>query len=180
MRRAELLWLVCAACKRQPTQPTVPSTTSPIVIDGAWGEPDWSARALRGVFVRPEGGLARPSSEVRLLHDDRDLLVALYAADEDVETRDVFTLRLGALAFAVDSTGRLSPPIPRVRAAVDLDEGTRDNPRDDDEEWVVELAIPLDLVDLAGGATLDVGRCDTPKDGIERCGAWSAALRIAR
>ena len=60
-------------------------------------------------------------------------------------------------------------------AAIDFDEGTLDDPRDDDEEWVDELAVPLTL---AGPPLLavHVARCDTPKDGVERCGVWAARV----
>lgn len=167
------------ACKHAPPPTPVPSVTHPIAIDGEWNEPDWSGRALRGVFLGDDGKLARPSSEIRILHDDRELIVALYAADEDIETRDRFELRVGAFEATIDSTGKLVPPIPRVRAVVDFDEGTRDDPRDEDEEWVVELAIPLDLVDPVDRvAPVRAARCDTPKDGVTRCGAWSATLAI--
>src|SRR5204863_9815163 len=88
--------------------------------------------------------LARPYDKERFLGDDHDLLVGLYAADEDVRSTDAIDVTIGALALRVDPRGRVTPAVPGVRAAVDLDEDTSlDQPDDFDEEWVVELAIPL-------------------------------------
>ena len=57
------------------------------------------------------------------------------------------------------------------------DEGTIDDAEDDDEEWVVELAIPLPRVGRSPLA-VKASRCDVPKDGIERCGRWAGNLRL--
>ena len=181
--------LLSAQCKREPgsreaaahpARDGVPFRTGAIKLDGEWDEEDWAKRALRGQFVDAEGALARPSSEVRLLHDDTDLIVALYAADEDIEHGDAFDFSAGALSLHVDATGMVTPAIAGVRAAVDYDEGTLDNPGDDDEEWVVELAIPLAALGIVPGGHLPVraARCDVPKDKIRRCAAWSANLTI--
>jgi hypothetical protein len=182
-------WLVLVAalgCQRrepppQPARPdTIPRASAPIRIDGEWDEPDWAKRAFRGQFRGDDGQLARPSSEIRLLHDDDALLVALYAADENIETRDAFDLTIGSLSLHVDATGKLAQPIPGVRAAVDYDEGTLDNANDDDEEWVVELAIPIAAAGMTREVTREVraSRCDVPKDGIRRCGSWSGKLSL--
>ena len=62
-----------------------------------------------------------------------------------------------------------------VRRGTDLD-GTLDDPRDDDEEWVVELAIPYSLLGIRGtpdqSLSFSVKRCDTPKGRATVCGAW--------
>ena len=131
----------------------------PIAIDGDWDEHDWPARAWRAQLLGEDGKLARPSSEVRMLHDDRDLFVALYAADENIETRDAFDLTVGPLALHVDARGNVS--VPGVRAKAGFDEGTIDDAHDDDEEWVVELAIPLPRVGPPPLA-VKVSRCDVP------------------
>ncbi len=178
--------VVALGCQRRepppaPTPPnTIPRVSAPIRIDGEWDEPDWAKRALRGQFRGDDGQLARPSSEIRLLHDDTSVIVALYAADENIETRDAFDLAIGPLSLHVDATAKLTPAIPGVRAAVDYDEGTLDNPNDDDEEWVVELAIPIEATGMTRDATRPVraSRCDVPKDGKRRCGAWSANLTL--
>ena len=194
MRARDALTLaLIVACSRHEPQPhpkeppvaavapdVIRHTSGPIKIDGEWNEPDWPTRALREQFVADDGALSRPSSEVRFLHDDKDLIVALYAADENIETRDAFDLTVGTVTLHVDATGAVTPPLATVRAKVDYDEGTRDNPKDDDEEWVVELAIPLDTVGLKAGVhqPIKASRCDTPKDNIERCGHWSGSLTI--
>ncbi len=177
------------ACKRHEPAPdkqgvvvkaadAVPRSSGPIKIDGEWDEPDWSGRALRGPFRADGGELARPSSEIRLLHDDADLIIALYGADENIETTDAFDLSVGTLALHIDATGTVNPPVEWVHAAVDYDEGTLNNPKDDDEEWVVELTIPLAKVGLQATRHQPVraARCDTPKDGVRRCGQWSGML----
>jgi hypothetical protein len=192
-RDALVLAALCApGCKRAKPAPkpasapvvhapdAIPHTTVPIKIDGEWNEDDWPKVALRGQFRGDDGELARPSSEVRFLHDDADLIVALYAADGNIQTSDAFDLTVGPLALHVDATGKVTPPTPGVRDAADYDEGTLDHPQDDDEEWVVELAIPLAKTGLRPGAHVPVraARCDTPKDGIRRCGSWSATLTL--
>jgi hypothetical protein len=180
------------ACRRHEPQPhsrdpvvaaapdVIRHASGPIAIDGEWNEPDWPTRAVRGQFVGDDGALSRPSSEVRFLHDDKDLIVALYAADENIETRDAFDLTVGTVALHVDATGAVTPPLATVRAKVDYDEGTRDNPKDDDEEWVVELAIPPSAAGLTSGAhrPVHVARCDVPKDGVRRCAAWTGTISL--
>jgi hypothetical protein len=170
-----------AACHRDHGD-SIPRATGDIAIDGEWNEPDWSKRALRRVFVGDDGQLARPSSEVRLLHDDKDLIVGLYAADENIQpATDAFDLTIGTLSLRVDAAGRVTPALPGVRAGIDRD-GTPDNPADDDEEWVIELAIPLAATAYATGdqAAIRASRCDITKDGVRRCGAWSGVLELAR
>lgn len=122
--------------------------------------------------------LARPYSEALFLSDDQDLLIGLYAADEDVRSTDGFDVAIATLALRVDVRGRITPALPGARAAVDLDEETTiDRPDDDDEEWAIELAIPLDAIGGLRAATpAQIARCDTPKDGVTRCAAWRGVL----
>jgi len=185
--RAVAALVVVAGCHRHEDKPppppppdVVPHVTGPIAIDGEWDESDWANRALRYVLTDPTGAPARPASELRLLRDDRDLYVALYAADENIETGDHFDLTLGYLTLHLAATGAVQPTVPGLRVKVGLDEGTLDMARDDDEEWVVELAVPL--ATFAGARELPVkaARCDTPKGGIPRCGAFASGLGNAR
>lgn len=159
MRRLGFL-LLLAACKPH---------ASGVVVDGDWDEPAWQ-HAQRGQFT-DAGALARPSSEVRLVRGERELYVALYAADEDIEPDDAFELAVGATRVQVDAAGHVTPP--GVVAKVGLDEGTLGDAHDDDEEWVVELALPLP----PPGTPVTASRCDLPKHGGKRCGAWSGALK---
>jgi hypothetical protein len=175
------LLLVLAACKDRPSKLAAPApdaigvADTAIVLDGELAEPAWNARAARGVFLGPDGKLARPYSEIRLLADADTLYVALYAADEDIEASDAFELQLGALAVSVHADGAV---VPQLRAAIDRD-GTLDQPKDDDEEWVVELAVPrAQLGD--GPLAITAKRCDTPKDGVPRCGQWARTLALPR
>ena len=167
----------------------VPRAGVAIAIDGALEEPPWNHRSLRGVLTGDDGQQARPYSELRMLHDDATLYVGLYAADEDIRTTDTWKLELGPRVIHVDATGKADAP--DVRAAIDRD-GTLDQPGDYDEEWVIELAIPLpaapaspssagarsDAERRAGSFDVAAERCDTPKDGRVRCGRWHARVGL--
>ena len=171
--------LAAPACGRhQRAADAVPRTTGAIKIDGEWDEADWAQHAMRAQLRGSDGQLARPSGEVRFLRDDKDLDVAVYGADENIESTDAFDLTVGSLALHVPATGVVTPPVPGLQAKAGYDEGTLDNPKDEDEEWVVELAIPLDAAGLAPGVHRDVhvARCDTPKDGVRRCASWSGTI----
>jgi len=55
-------------------------------------------------------------------------------------------------------------------------DGTLNKPDDNDEEWVIELAIPFDALGLKGEKGERIGfsvhRCDTPHSGVRSCGSW--------
>ena len=70
-----------------------------------------------------------------------------------------------------------------VRAAVDRDGSLNADDGEEDEEWVVEAAVPWKALGVVPGPTTEVtfsaSRCDTPKDGTRRCGAsreWGLSL----
>lgn len=174
-----LFVLALVACQKPaPGKDAIPHTTGAIELDGEWEEYDWAHTALRRQFNGDDGQLSRPSSEMRLLHDDTTLVVGLYAADENIQSHeDAFDFTVGSLSVRVDASGQVTPP--EFRAAVDHD-GTLDDPKNNDEEWVVELLIPLARTGLASGHTTPVkaSRCDVTKDGVKRCGAWSGALSL--
>lgn len=180
---AAALVLLAIGCKRDPSsRDRIPRTTGPIKIDGEWDEPDWPQRALRFQFAGADGQLARPSSEIRLIHDATNLYVGLYAADQNiVSASDAFELAIGPLALRLDPKGHVTPASPGVRVGVDSD-GTIDDPKDDDEEWKLEVAMPLGSTGLSPDNHVAVAakRCDVPKDGIERCGSWSGSLTLER
>jgi hypothetical protein len=177
--------LALAACKRHPAEPPpaplapgeVPVALAPITVDGALHEGDWNTLARFAAFTA-DGGEARPYSHIRLLRDAQTLYVGLYAADQDIRSTDAFQLAIGTLTLSIDPRGLITPPIAGARAAVDVDE-TLDDPRDEDEEWVIEAAIPFIAVP-PGAATIHARRCDTPKDGRERCGSWDGPLALPR
>jgi hypothetical protein len=73
-----------------------------------------------------------------------------------------------------------------IVVGMDLD-GTINDPHDEDEEWVVEAALPwssLGVTPTPGvRIAARISRCDTPKDGKRRCGSWGertvAVLELA-
>lgn len=207
-----LLAVSLAGCKAKETPPParvdagpglvdvlVPGITGPVACDGKLTEPDWLRATRTGAFATRGGAEpARPLSEARLLHDDRFLYLALYAADEDIRpaaaahdgpvwTGDSFSVRvfhpaevrvdLSASGTVTDA--KVGPPVDPtwesgVVAGIDMD-GTANDDRDDDEEWTVEAAIPI--ASLCGGAVckevvLELSRCDTPRGGRRSCASW--------
>ena len=157
----------------------IPAISGPIEVNGEWSEPDWSKRALREQFLGDDGQLARPSSEVRWLHDESNLYVGLYAADDNMLSSDAFDLTVGKVQMRIDAAGTVTPDITGVRVGIDRD-GTLDEPSNYDEEWVLEIAIPLAQVGLAVGTYAEVkaSRCDLPKNGTKRCGQWAGKLTL--
>jgi hypothetical protein len=71
--------------------------------------------------------------------------------------------------------------VPGARFAVDRD-GTLDDSADFDEEWLVELAIPLVAIspDTDGLATAKAARYNVPKNGARRCGEWNGVIQVVR
>jgi hypothetical protein len=172
------LLFALVACSKAAPALVIPNTTGALKIDGELGEADWNDRALRHGFTSANGEASRPFSEVRWLHDAKNLYVGLYAADENIQSRDFFELTLGQLVLHADATGKITPAVAGLTSAIDSD-GTLDDPSNDDEEWVYEIVIPLPATGLATGAELvRAARCDTPKDGIVRCGAWSGRVEL--
>jgi len=64
-----------------------------------------------------------------------------------------------------------------VHLSPELD-GTINDPRNMDEEWVIEMALPFESLGLKGesGETigLSVVRCDTPKGSPRVCAGWAS------
>jgi hypothetical protein len=185
----------------------VPRVAEPFKLDGELGEPAWNAVSLRsGGFVDAAGGEARPYSDARFLWGDDSLYFGLYAADDNIHATvtahdgpvwidDAFTLHLtpdtpAAPTYQIDvSPAGVFTDVRRVpggkddpswesglQLGVDKD-GTLNDPRDEDEEWVIEAKLPLRSlgIDPKPGTRIlvDISRCDTPKrDKAKRCGAW--------
>jgi hypothetical protein len=194
-----------APARPAPARPlVVPHASGPLQLNGELDEADWRRCGRSGPFVDPATGQeAHPYSEARFLWDERQLYLALYAADEDIRTADrpdaggepsdVFTVRFAPAGPAGEvfelvlgpggsvagtrarRDGTRVPWASGARLGVDLD-GTINDPSDYDEEWVVEAAIPLASLGVQprAGATLrlSIERCDTPKTGERRCGAF--------
>lgn len=194
----------------------VPRVTGLITLDGEIDEEDWARAARTGAFMDAAGVEARPYSDARFLRDDASLYVALYAGDEDIRATvtdhdgpvwldDSFSLHLtpatpGSPTYVIEiSAGGVITDGRRdkggkvdlgwesgTKLAVDRD-GTLNDPRDEDEEWVIEAAIPLRSLGVRPGdqVMIDVSRCDGPKaGGRRRCGSFGArsaprSLRIS-
>jgi hypothetical protein len=162
----------------------LPQLGRPLAIDGELDEIAWRSPARTGAFVDPAGAQAAPYSDARFLRDDHDLYLALYAADEDIRSSDEFVVEMssarGHATWHFSAAGKVVPA-PGVRVAIDRD-GSLDDPSNDDEEWVVEAAIPLAAIPFGrdGKVRVTISRCDRTKDGVTRCGSWRGALATTR
>lgn len=187
----------------------VPHAQGNIVLDGDMDDPGWTrASARTQAFVGPDGvSPARPHSEARIVWGDGYLYLGLYAADEDIraESTEHDTLAPGDDAFTVTfSDGRMERVIEvspvgtlkdgarRAGTGGQLDlaweseahvsiehDGTPNHPGDKDEEWVIEMAIPLEALGMVGqkgeSVALSLRRCDTLRSGAVSCGTWGEA-----
>ena len=165
-----------ARADREPSL-VIPQVVQPIHCDGELDEVAWRTPVRTGPFVDAKGGQAAPYSEARFLRDDKFLYLALYAADEDIRSTDEFVVELGRTTLHFSAAGKLSPAIAGAQVGVDLD-GSLDDSTNDDEEWVVEAAVPLSALSFSrdGGLEARVSRCDTTKDGVKRCGSWKGRI----
>jgi len=187
----------------------VPHLTGAISLDGDTDDPGWRGATLRtGPFVAEDGVTAvHPHSEARVLWGDGFLYLNLYAADEDIRalgkgpdslspdedsfhlvftdaaTERVFDINpLGVITDGVRPRGATTPPDRawdgHAHVSHELD-GTPNVPGDNDEEWVLEMAIPLESLGLRGEPGerigLSMGRCDTPHRGPRVCAGWGEA-----
>ena len=124
-------------------------------IDGELDEAIWQRAGGRtGAFTD------RPYSEARFAWTHTHLFIALYAADKDIRSSDRFEVTLGRTTFDVSASGELRGAPAGTRAGVDRD-GTIDDPSDDDEEWVIEVAVPLEAID--GSLDVAIRRSDAPQ-----------------
>jgi len=137
---------------------------------------------------------------------DLDLQGKVREADADLSGDDAFHVQLGAegrvytlgvnvlgtLADAICRSRRRTPRDPMDKtcdrswqsgAVVDVDtDGTLNQLGDNDEEWVVELTIPLGKIGLGAakpGTRLrfSVSRCEVAYDGVRACGSWGMGRR---
>jgi hypothetical protein len=126
---------------------------------------------------------------------DLDLEGRVKQRDGDVETDDAFHLEFGrgdeVRVISVSVLGTLADSLctssggarkcdsawdSGARLAVDRD-GSLNKIGDNDEEWVVEMSIPLAKLGLkkaAAGAHLpfSIRRCEMGHDGRHACGSW--------
>jgi hypothetical protein len=183
----------------------VPHLVGSISLDGDTDDPGWKGVSLRtGAFVAADGVTpVHPHSEARVLWGDGFLYLNLYAADEDIHATgqadalgpdddffhlvftDATTERILDLnPFGVVRDGRRprdgvgAPDLSwssHAHVSHELD-GTPNHPGDNDEEWVLEVAIPFESLGLEGEPGERIGlamdRCDTLRSGKRVCGAW--------
>ena len=191
----------------------VPHIQGSINLDGDTDDSGWRGPTARtGAFVREDGVTpARPHSEARIVWGDDFLYLNLYAADEDIrvigQTPDslspdedsfhmVFTDRTSERTIDVNPLGIVTDALRPLGSTALADrswnshlhvshelDGTPNRPGDNDEEWVLEMAIPfesLGLRDKQGDRIgFSVHRCDTPHDGKRACGSWGETAQHA-
>lgn len=180
----------------------VPRAAGPILLDGDTDDPGWAKGAARIPALFAGGAPARPHSEARVVWGDGHLYLALYAADEDVRAtatapdaplwlEDSFQLafRRGSTTYAIDVSplGTVTDAVRIGGGAPDYSwdsgahvsrelDGTINDSRDDDEEWVIEMAIPFESLGLRGERGERIGfslrRCDTLKNRTRVCASW--------
>lgn len=194
-----------SAAAHAPTRPalTVPPRKGEIVVDGEFEDGAWAGNVARTGAFHTQGAVARPYSDMRATYGDGKLYLLLYAADEDIRVspdarkdsplyrEDAFQLvfhtsdgdrliDVSAAGVITDARrdGNGAPDYSwssGVEVAIDKD-GTPNDSSDQDEEWVVEMAIPLASLGLRGApgehADLEVRRCDDVRGAGRMCGSW--------
>jgi hypothetical protein len=183
----------------------VPHVSGGITLDGDTDDPGWlrpPGPARTGDFVFKNGAPARPYSETRLVWGGDYLYLALYASDEDIESRtdqpdgpidlddafrvvfsqaDVqYAIEVSPKAVVTDSSRRGDGEwdfswSSGVHVSRELD-GTINDPKNMDEEWAIEMAIPFESLGMKGEPGENIGmslsRCDTPKRAPRVCAGW--------
>jgi hypothetical protein len=176
------------------------------------GKKAWEAEAGDTQNFKDDAGAGMvPYTEAKARWGDGKLYLLLYAGDLDlqgtvrkhdgpVERDDAFRLELGAgdevrtlsvsvLGTVADALCRRTPTgracdstwESHAQVAVDRD-GTLNKIGDNDEEWVVEMAIPMTALGLphAGPGTrvpLAIRRCEVGHGyGRQHCGGWGGEL----
>jgi hypothetical protein len=171
----------------------VPHARGPIVLDGDCDDPGWTAAsgpARTGPFRFASGARASPYADARMLWGDGQLYVLLYAADDDIRSRgedfrltfahegSAYRLEVspagavrGTVRHGQDAREERWPSGAHVSREVD---GTIDDPRDRDEEWSAELALPLASLGMKGkpgeSAGFSVEHCGT----AGACSGWGS------
>jgi hypothetical protein len=202
-----------AAASRNERILHVPHMPGSITLDGDTDDPGWTSQPGPGRtrdFEFDNGAPGRPFSEVRLVWGDGFLYLSLYASDENIQTRTheadgplwlddafrvVFTQDDVEYAIEVSPEAIVTDSIRRgagkwdyswssgVHASKEWD-GTLNNDKDMDEEWVIEMAVPFESIGLEGKPGESIGfsvhRCDTPKTDPRICTSWGEKDRKGR
>lgn len=192
----------------------IPRAPGLITLDGDTDDLGWvlpPGPAKTGGFVLDDGDEARPYSQARLVWSGDYLYVALYASDEDIVSRvdrpdapvspddDAFHVVFSQgdvdYAFDVSPNGMVTDARRQGAGAWDTTwnsgvqssrelGGSINNPVGLDEEWEVELAIPLESIGLTGApgenTGLSIHRCDTPKESPRVCAGWGDGVGVRK
>ena len=168
--------------------------------------------ARTGIFVAPNGEPGRPHSEARFVWRGDTLYVALYAADRDIRAShapadgprwldgDAFELtfsgedgRVHITRIEISPDGTVTDAQRTTRGTWDYawqsgarvghdTDGTVNEPRDEDEEWVLEVAVPLSAIGVAAEAgarsVYDLRRCDWAPSGPRTCTSSTGVLEL--
>ena len=204
-RSAEAL---AASVARGDTLLRVPHIAGGITLDGDTDDPGWvhaPGPARTGAFLVENGRPARPYSETRVVWGGDYLYLALYASDEDIEThtdrpdapnglddafRVVFSqgdvdyaIEVTPSAVITDSTRKGDGAwnfawSSGVHVSREID-GSMNDPKNMDEEWAIEMAIPFASLGMKGepgeNIAMTLTRCDTPKRSPRVCAGWGEA-----
>ncbi len=191
----------------------VPHAPGAILLDGDTDDRGWTGNpppARTHAFVTSAGVAARPFSEIRMVWGDGYLYLSLYAADENIESRTseadgpvwlddafrvVFTRSDTQYSIEVSPRAVVTDSIRHgngkwdyswsggVHASKEMD-GTLNDPKDRDEEWVIEMAVPFESLGLEGKAGESIGftasRCDSLKSGAKVCASWGEGTPAGR
>jgi hypothetical protein len=164
---------------------------------------DAEKAGARRLFVRPDKTEAKPYSDVRLAHEGGTIHIVLYASDHDIVTSgapadgplwrgDDFHLVFthGDESFAIDVDPKCTITDGKregqqgawnyawqsgAKVKCDDIDGTVDQPGDNDEEWVIDLDIPMTAIGITDKDHVDlaVRRCDVKERGgkplVEPC-----------
>lgn len=187
----------------------IPQVPRPPLLSQHEDDVLWQTAVTTGAFWQPDGKEAgRPHSNARLLWDTNSLYLSLYAADQDISApdakrdgplwlQDAFTVRIQSdmapsLTWAVDiaPTGTVTDVRldganadatwdSGAQVSIDVDGTINDPSGEDDEEWVVFVALPWAQMGIVAKPGLklrvQLGRCDIPKGDKQRCGQWGQA-----
>jgi Carbohydrate family 9 binding domain-like len=175
-----LAWTSCSRCT-PASEPQIPARVlhagradEAPVIDGKLTEALWREAATTGAFsaTTGDGGVVVAHAEARAAWDSTALYVAVYVGDESIDREDLLSFEVNGHRWALAPA---DAGLDGIRWAIDTD-GTVDDPSDDDEEWVLELAIPWSALGLEGApaqVTADFFRNDRPKDSTLRSMRWN-------
>jgi hypothetical protein len=184
----------------------VPRAPGSITLDGDTDDPGWThppGPAKTNGFLGENGEVLHPYSQARLVWGDGYLYMALYASDEDIESKVsgpdapvgpdddhfhvVFSQPGVDYALDISPTAAVTDAVRHgdgawdtswnagVHASKEID-GSLNESKNLDEEWEIELAIPLAALGLRGEPGENLGlsmhRCDTPKEAKRVCSGW--------